>query len=669
MKKTTLSSLILLFVALTGICTSASANVGAAAGDLTYEHVSDSTYRVILRLFTDCSYSAPPNSVTLCTYNTCTNATFALTMNKYGNSTKVGPGCPQYKTTCDSPASALPGYMETYYATVVTLPLRCASWKFSARVDYRNNITNLMNPTAGNIYFETFFDNTVSLNNSSPVFITPALVYTGLNQSYTYNIGAVDPDGDSLRIQLLQPLTGSANCANAPVKAAYAVATPPYTITNNPIQTNNTFALNSSNGQYAFTPTTQGFSNMAVRVSEYRNGSLIGSVMRELQVTTLPISGNPVHGYNVYFGCGQTGTNLTKVDACPGQNLSFCFDLKGSGGVFKLLDDISISIPGATLTYTNQGTDSVHAVFNWTPGINDVGYHEIKFLVSDSSCAPPGIVWRSLYRLGINVWGKTKTINDTIMCPNGSIQLSASGGNTYTWSILPGGSTGSLSNPNIPNPVATPSVTTTYVVTSTGNSICPNLNKDTVTITVLPPSSVSYASVKIFVAPDSNINAGDTVTFNAAQTNCSNPFYQWMLNGNAISGATQTIYKTSMLTDQDRIWCVLTCKDTCPSPQDTFSNVITMHVGGNVQDFGTMKNIHLYPNPNNGIFTIVLNDDRKKAGQSKIEIRNVYGQLVFSKITAENREQLKLDSLPAGLYILTVRAENDLGTASFMIHK
>ena len=49
---------------------------------------------------------------------------------------------------------------------------------------------------------------------------------------------------------------------------------------------------------------------------------------------------------------------------------------------------------------------------------------------------------------------------DAAFCAGGSVQLSATGGTTFTWSPSTG-----LSNPNIGNPVANPTSTTTYVVT------------------------------------------------------------------------------------------------------------------------------------------------------------------------------------------------------------
>ncbi|MGG9960683.1 PKD domain-containing protein [Ferruginibacter sp. SUN106] len=61
-----------------------------------------------------------------------------------------------------------------------------------------------------------------------------------------------------------------------------------------------------------------------------------------------------------------------------------------------------------------------------------------------------------------------------------STQLTASGGNTYSWSPVTG-----LSNPNIANPIASPGVTTIYTV-AVGVTGCPKTRSDSLIVTVQP---------------------------------------------------------------------------------------------------------------------------------------------------------------------------------------
>jgi gliding motility-associated-like protein len=73
-------------------------------------------------------------------------------------------------------------------------------------------------------------------------------------------------------------------------------------------------------------------------------------------------------------------------------------------------------------------------------------------------------------------------VTDVEICEGGRAQLQASGASHYSWSPATG-----LSDPNSANPVATPTVTTTYQVTGTGNDNCFTDTKDaTVTIHTKP---------------------------------------------------------------------------------------------------------------------------------------------------------------------------------------
>ncbi|RYE22068.1 MAG: immunoglobulin domain-containing protein, partial [Sphingobacteriales bacterium] len=87
---------------------------------------------------------------------------------------------------------------------------------------------------------------------------------------------------------------------------------------------------------------------------------------------------------------------------------------------------------------------------------------------------------KSLYAAPVKVTVHPK-VNATInainpICEGGSVQLSASGGSIYKWTPATG-----LDHDDIPNPTATPAVTTTYSVTVT-EGICSEVKPITVTV-------------------------------------------------------------------------------------------------------------------------------------------------------------------------------------------
>ncbi|MEI6348480.1 MAG: gliding motility-associated C-terminal domain-containing protein, partial [Bacteroidota bacterium] len=82
------------------------------------------------------------------------------------------------------------------------------------------------------------------------------------------------------------------------------------------------------------------------------------------------------------------------------------------------------------------------------------------------------------------------TATSSNICAGQSTQLTATGGSSYHWSPATG-----LSNPNIANPIANPTTTTTYIVTVTGGSTsCPATATAQVTITVSPGTPATAGS-------------------------------------------------------------------------------------------------------------------------------------------------------------------------------
>ena len=117
---------------------------------------------------------------------------------------------------------------------------------------------------------------------------------------------------------------------------------------------------------------------------------------------------------------------------------------------------------------------------------------------------------------------------DAAICYGQTVQLNASGGDSYSWSP-----SGTLSNPTIPDPVASPSVTTTYYVTIS-NGQCQDI--DSVTVTVFPLPNV-------YAGEDTTITSGQSIQLNAT-TNATSPSFLWQpetfLSNNTIQNPVAT---------------------------------------------------------------------------------------------------------------------------------
>jgi gliding motility-associated-like protein len=115
---------------------------------------------------------------------------------------------------------------------------------------------------------------------------------------------------------------------------------------------------------------------------------------------------------------------------------------------------------------------------------------------------------------------------DVTICEGESVQLNASGGNSYSWSPSTG-----LSDANIPNPVASPSLTTHYVVT-VYNGQC--YDSDTITVTVVPLPFVD-------LGPDINIDKSTPVILTA---NTSATSFAWSPANNLSCSTCQSVTVT-----------------------------------------------------------------------------------------------------------------------------
>lgn len=111
-----------------------------------------------------------------------------------------------------------------------------------------------------------------------------------------------------------------------------------------------------------------------------------------------------------------------------------------------------------------------------------------------------------------------QALPDVRLCAGGQVQLNASGSPTYSWTPAQG-----LSNPNIPNPVASPEQTTTYIVEM--RDPCQLPYYDTLTVFVMEDS------LSIELGPDASFCEGTPFTLDASPLNNTTPPQYFWSNG------------------------------------------------------------------------------------------------------------------------------------------
>jgi len=254
---------------------------------------------------------------------------------------------------------------------------------------------------------------------------------------------------------------------------------------------------------------------------------------------------------------------------------------------------------------------------------------------------PDGEAW---YKVTVTVGGATYSDSlrvtftgpdtdlgpDTALCPNHSIILDAGSGNGYTYLWSDGHTSRTI-------PV---NAAGTYSVTVTDANGC--LGQDTIVVTIhtLPVITLSY---------DNNLLQADYQ--NGSQ-------YIWYLDGSLLSLGSDYAITPENSGDY---YTKVTDENGCTVFSDT------LHVS--VTGIGDLRDgeITLYPNPNNGLFTIRLNSPEKI---EEISLYNALGKQVYIEKPATpllQEKELNLSGLPAGIYILHLKTTNRIRTLKIMI--
>ena len=437
----------------------------ALGADLTYTCLGGNQYQIDVTLYADCGSPAfiPAN------YNVGINSASCGVSTSISVSQvsiiEITPLCPLLVPNSSCNGGPLLGVMEYTYSAVFDFPANCSDWVLTWVDCCRSgSITNsTIIPTTGGTetYLEANLDNLTVSCNSSPIFTSDPITYICAGEPFLYNHGAYDPDGDSLVYELINPLeTDLTQTVTNPV-AYVAGFSPTYPISTTPP---NAFGFDPLTGQFSFTPDVAQQGIVTVLVREYRNGQLIGSVMRDLQVIVTDCPGNnlPVVSTPANVNGGTLNGNTFTV--CAGNTLSFQINAADTEIAQALTssDNLLLAIPGASIT--SSGLNPLTLNFSWPTTTADVGIHSFVLTVNDGACAIPG---RQTVGFEIYVQDQVEAIaSQASICPGPAqaIQLNAfvegsPGNGTFSWTPTAG-----LSNPNIANPVATVTGTQTYTV-------------------------------------------------------------------------------------------------------------------------------------------------------------------------------------------------------------
>lgn len=373
----------------------------AMAVDLTYTCLADTndTYEITLDFYFDCGSTVieePLDTPLIQIASASCSAFFETRLTLVEVPTFMGLGR-EVSQLCDSilmnqlsnchMAGGFPGVEKYTYKDTIQLPQVCTDWVFSYQLEgneTRSQTISNLDPaelSIARLYVEAQLNNTVVPCNSSPTF-NAIPVYYFCNQRGAVTHGAVDIDGDSLVYTLVAPLAGP----NMPInhRAGFSPQNP---------FPNNDFTFNPRTGQIDFVPLgAPQFPVVVVLVEEYRNGILIGSVMRDMQVVILDCINKGIEmSVEQTNNTTTTPTTETYFEFCAGDTIDVNFILFDGNVEDSLSFDTNIDAfpSGATFTTTLNPDPTINELtgnFFWIPELTDNGLYVFSVNISDNRC-------------------------------------------------------------------------------------------------------------------------------------------------------------------------------------------------------------------------------------------------------------------------------------------
>jgi gliding motility-associated-like protein len=164
---------------------------------------------------------------------------------------------------------------------------------------------------------------------------------------------------------------------------------------------------------------------------------------------------------------------------------------------------INLTVSGGTPPYTYLWSND-----STSKDLSGLEQGNYTVTVSDIS----GCQYMDTYFVDANTTLVADAGNDTIVCRGDEINLNGTGGTLFYWWPEDG-----LSNPSIPNPLATVTELVTYVLTTTEPGGC--ISKDSITLSVHPDLGIDAGQ-------DTTVAKGQSITLHAS----GGPFasYQWI---------------------------------------------------------------------------------------------------------------------------------------------
>ena len=233
-------------------------------------------------------------------------------------------------------------------------------------------IINMSAPLSESMSFATILTVDSANPNSSPTFLAGPVTYLPTNTLWQYNPLPFDPDGDSLAWSMSVPYSGGVNAIPDTVSGYEYLDDTTYSNATAP------FSIDPITGQITWSAKLVGNFVVSFAIHEYRNGTLIGIMNRDMQFVVIPDTNNAMPMISNINNIPTNSLGYPYVKINPGQNyqlhllasdadINDVVSMQAFGEPFNQIVSPSIF----SVTPTGNGNE-IDGEFSWTPDLADV---------------------------------------------------------------------------------------------------------------------------------------------------------------------------------------------------------------------------------------------------------------------------------------------------------
>lgn len=345
------------------------------SGEITYRHISGNTFEFTITTCTKLSSDANRTELEI-SFGDGITETFLLTFFEDYASTDTKKNLYIGRHTYTGPGS---------YVVSVSDPNRNA------------NVLNILNSVDQIFCIQTrliispFLG---QLNNSLLFDDCPCPEEACAGKPWIYNLGAYDPDGDSLSYELIA--CKGEDCVDMPIPEVFQF---PQDVGGG------VFAIDAATGTIIWdSPNIQGEYNFAIKVYEYRNNVQIGYVIRDMQITVQGNCNNNPPQLEVFSDtCIQADSLLNQIitasDTPANPNDIPVLNWDYFGEAFHLTPNTALfSSPDAP-------GNPISANVTWTPNCSNVRYAPYLFTF-EASDSGPNVILKDVKTVRVKVNGE-----------------------------------------------------------------------------------------------------------------------------------------------------------------------------------------------------------------------------------------------------------------------